>query len=77
MSLLHVVPDGRGNWRLYDDARSAPLSVHGTATDAEVQAWSCVGARGDEAIVVHDRYGRTRPAVHYDVEERETIMGLA
>jgi hypothetical protein len=51
--------------------------VHGTATDAEVQAWSCVGARGDEAIVVHDRYGRTRPAVHYDVEERETIMGLA
>jgi hypothetical protein len=26
---------------------------------------------------VHDRYGRTRPAVHYDLEERETIMGLA
>jgi hypothetical protein len=73
MTVLHVVPDERGNWRLYDDARPAPLSVHENATDAEVQAWSC----GGEEIVVHDRYGRTRPAVHYDLEERETIMGLA
>jgi hypothetical protein len=73
MTVLHVIPDERGNWRLYEGALPVPLSVHENATDAEVQAWS----RGGEEIVVHDRYGRTRPAVHYDLEDREAIVGLA
>jgi hypothetical protein len=76
VTLLHVVPDERGNWSLFEDARPAPLSRHSNATDAELQAWSRAGAQGDE-IVVHDRYGRTRPPVHYEVEDVETMMGLA
>jgi hypothetical protein len=35
MSTLHVVPDDRGNWRIFEDARPEPLSEHNTATDAE------------------------------------------
>jgi hypothetical protein len=77
MTMLHVVPDERGNWRLFEDARSVPLSRHDSATEAELWAWSRVGARGEEEIVVHDRYGRTRPPVHYDVPQPETILGLA
>jgi hypothetical protein len=77
MTMLHVVPDERGNWRLFEDARSAPLSRHDSATEAERRAWSRVGVHDGQEILVHDRYGRTRPAVHYDVEEVETIVGLA
>jgi len=75
--MLHVVPDERGNWQLFEDARQAPLSRHYGATEAELQAWERVGACGGQAIVVHDRYGRTRPPVRYDVEADETPVGLA
>ena len=77
MTMLHVVPDERGNWRLFEAARSVPLSRHDSATEAELRAWSRVGARGDQEIVVHDRYGRTRPPVHYDIHEAEPMIGLA
>jgi hypothetical protein len=73
--MLHVVPDERGHWRIFEEPRRAPLSQHESATEAELWAWS--HASGDEEIVVHDRYGRMRPAVHYDVEDVETVIGLA
>ena len=58
MALLHVVPDERGTWRVFEDTRSEPLSEHWTATHAEFAALS--HARDDQEVVVHDRYGRTR-----------------
>ena len=63
--MLHVVPDSRGNWRVFEEERPAPLSQHPTATDAELAALTHAGDRGDEDIVVHDRYGRTRAPVRY------------
>jgi hypothetical protein len=66
MTTLHVVPDERGNWRIFEDARPAALSEHQTATDAELSAWSHLRARGAQEILVHDRYGRTRRPVRYD-----------
>jgi hypothetical protein len=61
MALLHVVPDERGTWRVFEDTRSEPLSEHWTATHAEFAALS--HARDDQEVVVHDRYGRTRQPV--------------
>jgi hypothetical protein len=63
MSTLHVVPDDRGNWRIFEDARPEPLSEHNTATDAESSVWAYTRPRGVQEIVVHDRYSRTRPPV--------------
>jgi hypothetical protein len=63
MSTLHVVPDDRGNWRIFEDARPEPLSEHNTATDAESSVWAYARRRDGWEIVVHDRYGRTRPPV--------------
>jgi hypothetical protein len=63
MSKRRVVPDDRGNWRIFEDARPEPLSDHNTATDAESSAWAYAKRRGGQEIVVHDRYGRTRPPV--------------
>jgi hypothetical protein len=75
MGMLHVVPDERGQWRIFEDVRQAPLSEHASATEAELWAFSYV--RANDEIVVHDRYGRLRPAVHYDVQEPDTMIGLA
>jgi hypothetical protein len=75
MGLLHVIPDERGRWRIFEEAREAPLSEHDSATEAELRAFSHL--RDDDEIVVHDRYGRTRPAVQYAVEEVEIPIGLA
>jgi Uncharacterized protein conserved in bacteria (DUF2188) len=80
VTTLHVVPDNRGNWRVFDETRQGPLSQHSTATDAEVAALSHGGARGDDDVLVHDRYGRTRAPVRYlreRVEEPEFPAGLA
>ena len=63
MALLHVVPDERGTWRVFEDTRSEPLSEHWTATYAEFAALSHARAQDDQEVVVHDRYGRTRQAV--------------
>jgi hypothetical protein len=63
MSMLHVVADVRGEWGVFEDASRHPLSVHRSATEAELVAWGHARDRGAEQIVVHDRYGRTRAAV--------------
>jgi hypothetical protein len=58
MTTLHVVCDTRGRWRV-DDESGAQLSEHPTATDAEFAAWRLADQRREDAVVVHDRYGRT------------------
>jgi hypothetical protein len=63
MAGLHVVPDERGNRRVFEDTEPAPLSEHGTATYAEFAALSHARAQGDQEVVVHDRYERTRQPV--------------
>jgi hypothetical protein len=63
MSMLHVVADVRGGWGVFEDASRRPLSVHQSATEAELVAWAHAKDRDSEEIVVHDRYGRTRAAV--------------
>ena len=63
MSMLHVVADVRGEWGVFEDASRRPLSVHRSATEAEFVAWGHAKDRDSERILVHDRYGRTRPAV--------------
>ena len=62
MTLLHVVPDARGNWRVVEEGRSATLSEHASVTEAELMSWSRCRSLDTCVVVVHDRYGRTRPA---------------
>jgi hypothetical protein len=59
---LHVVPDVRGGWRVVEDGRSATLSEHASVTEAERMSWAHCRSLDACVIVVHDRYGRTRPA---------------
>jgi hypothetical protein len=63
MTDLHVRPDERTTWRVYDTEASAPLSEHTNATDAELAAQARAEDRGAERVVVHDCYHRT-----HDVE---------
>ena len=63
MPMLHVVSDVRGEWGVFDDASSRPVSVHPSATEAELVAWRLAKDRASDGILVHDRYGRTRAAV--------------
>ena len=62
-AMLHVVADVRGDWAVFDDASRRPLSVHRSATEAELVAWGHARDRDSERILVHDLYGRTRAAV--------------
>ena len=48
---------------MFEDTSRRPLSVHRSATEAELVAWDHAKDRGSVQIVVHDRYGRTREAV--------------
>jgi hypothetical protein len=58
MSEVHVIPDDRTTWRVYDaDAREA-VSEHTNATEAELAAQE----HGADRVVVHDRYHRTHDA---------------
>ena len=61
ITLLDVVPDERGKWRVVEQGRPATLSEHASATEAELMAWSRCKSLDACVIVVHDRYGRTRP----------------
>ena len=59
MTDLHVMPDERTTWRVYDTEAPAPLSEHTNATDAELAAQARAKDRGAERVVVHDRCHRT------------------
>ena len=62
MTELHVIPDERTTWRVYEDGATAPLSEHTNATDAERAALTRADERDAERVVIHDRYHRTHDA---------------
>ena len=49
-------------WRVYDAGELVVLSEHTNATEAEFVALARAEDRGDQRVVVHDRYHRTRDA---------------
>ena len=55
---VHVIPDQRGAWRVYDSDTAPPLSEHTSATEAELAARARAGERNADQVVVHDRYHR-------------------
>lgn len=86
MTVLDVVPDERGKWHVFKDGRLAPLSEHASATEAELSSWSQCKALDACVVVVHDRYGRTRPADAWTApaardsaleEDPNVLVGLA
>jgi hypothetical protein len=62
MSEVHVIPDERTTWRVYDTGATAPLSEHTSATEAELAAELFAEDRNAERVVVHDRYHRVHTA---------------
>ena len=72
MTDLHVVPDERTTWRVYEGQALAPLSEHTNATDAELAAQARAEDRGAERVVVHDCYHRT-----HDVDPSPTQQHAA
>ena len=62
MTELHVIPDERTTWRVYEAGATAPLSEHTNATDAELAALARADDRDAGRVVVHDRYHRTHDA---------------
>ncbi len=63
MSEVHVIPDERSTWRVYDADAAEPVSEHTNATEAEVAAKARAQDRDAERVVVHDRYHRTHDVV--------------
>jgi len=59
---VHVIPDERATWRIYDAGTHEPVSEHTSATDAELAAKARAADRGAQRVVVHDRYHRTHDA---------------
>ena len=57
MSEVHVIPDDRTIWRVFDGG-GGEASEHTNATDAELAAQE----HGADRVVVHDRYHRTHDA---------------
>src|SRR5256885_1948191 len=62
MTEVHVIPDERTTWRVYDADADAPLSEHTNATEAELAAQARAEDQDAERVVVHDRYHRTHDA---------------
>ena len=62
MTEVHVIPDERTTWRVFDRDAKAPLSEHTSATEAELAAQALAQDCDADRVVVHDRYNRTRDA---------------
>jgi len=62
MTDVHVIPDERTTWRVYDGDAAVPLSEHTNATEAELAAHARAEGRDADRVVVHDRYHRTHIA---------------
>ena len=58
MSEVHVIPDDRTTWRVFDGG-GREASEHTNATDAELAAQE----HGADRVVVHDRYHRTHAPI--------------
>ena len=63
MTEVHVIPDERTTWRVYDAGTTEPVSEHTSATEAEFAAKARAERHGAERVVVHDRYHRTHELV--------------
>ena len=70
MTELHVIPDERTTWRVYEAGATAALSEHTNATDAELAALARADDRDGGRVVVHDRYHRTHDAAPSQAELR-------
>jgi hypothetical protein len=77
MTDLHVIPDERTTWRVYEAEAPAPLSEHTSATDAELAAQARAEDRGAERVVVHDRYHRTHDVDSSPKQRQEGAQGRA
>ena len=75
MTEVHVIPDERTIWRVFDDDAAAPLSEHGNATEAELAARARAEDCDADRVVVHDRYHRTHdvPRSPVGVAAREQL----
>jgi hypothetical protein len=62
MTEVHVIPDERTTWRVYDTGAPEPVSEHTNATEAELAAKARAEDRDAQRVVVHDRYHRTHDA---------------
>jgi hypothetical protein len=62
MTVMHVIPDERTTWRVYESDSETPLSEHDTANEAELVAHAHAADRDADRVVVHDRYHRTHDA---------------
>jgi hypothetical protein len=62
MTEVHVIPDERTTWRVYESDSAAPLSQHDTANEAELAAHAHAADHEADRVVVHDRYHRTHDA---------------
>jgi hypothetical protein len=62
MTELHVIPDERTTWGVYEHGASAPMSEHTNATEAEHAALERAEERDADRVVIHDRYHRTHDA---------------
>jgi anti-sigma regulatory factor (Ser/Thr protein kinase) len=57
---VHVIPEPRAaTWGVYVEDVPAPVSEHGSETEAESAARAHVRGRAGGGIVIHDRYHRT------------------
>ena len=70
MSEVHVIPDDRTTWRVYDAGAREAVSEHTNATEAELAAQE----HGADRVVVHDRYHRTHDAPTSPVGPRARAM---
>jgi hypothetical protein len=62
MTEVHVIPDERSAWRVYETDAAAAISEHTNATDAERAARARAEDRDAQRVVIHDRYHRTHDA---------------
>jgi hypothetical protein len=63
MTEVHVIPDERTTWRVYDTGATTPVSEHTSATEAQLAAEVFAEDRNADRVVVHDRYHRVHNAV--------------
>jgi hypothetical protein len=57
---VHVECDRAGRWAVRPDTEVRPVSVHGSATEAEQAALALAETGAEIIVVLHDRYGRVR-----------------
>ena len=55
MTEVHVIPDARSTWRVYESGTAAACSEHTSATEAELAGRARAADRQADRIVIHDR----------------------